>query len=84
VQAPDAFRLILAMELNRVRAPTVEASPIPKTLIATIVSIKVNAASDLRILSFRHGRYFGPRVCILADDVTDTVSFIFPSPTLWL
>ena len=50
MQAPDAFRLIFAMELNRVSAPTVEASPIPKTLIATIASTRVNAATFLRRL----------------------------------
>src|ERR1700731_3888970 len=76
-QAPVAFRLILAIELNLVRAPTVEAIPIPRTLIATIISARANAPAFLRVLRLWEFRACAWTATGLAPKMINTKSCIF-------
>src|SRR6476660_6753587 len=82
VQAPVAFRLMLATELNLISAPMVEAVPIPRTLIATMASTKVNAAHLLWMLNLWRFLDFSPITSSPVHKVTNgwglrCLNFIF-------
>src|SRR5437660_10308651 len=76
-EAPFAFRLILAIELNLVRAPTVEAIPIPRTLIPIMASARTNAAAFFRVLRLWKLKVFGRSARGLPPKMNDAKSCIF-------